>query len=621
VARDEYEAEQDRGLSGDGAHAESEIQRCEGLADTDPMALRRSAREAALRPGMAVKTVLALSSAMLAAYALHALFGLGGHRLDGFYLKWVTDAIALLSAAMCMWRAAAVRGERLAWALFSLGMASWGLGNIYYSIFLVDKNPVPIPSVADALFLGTYPPVFIALVLLSHSRIEDVGLGLSLDGVIAALGVAAVSSAVVVEAVLRGSAHASAAVFATSLAYPLCDLVLLGLVVGALALSGWRFDRMWVFLSGGLGVFTVTDGIFLFKVSHGTYVVGTILDAGWLLGAVLLSFAAWAPVGEGLSVQRGRRLLGGSGFFGLVGLTILIWGYFEHVNTLALVLASAVVLAAIVRGAVLIAEKLGSTRNEMELLARQNQRLLELDALRDSFVSVVSHELRTPLTSVCGYLELLQHGEGGPVTEEQQRLMAVIDRDAGRPLRLVEDLLFVGQVDAGTLTLELGAVDLGDLAAQSAETARTHAADTDIELVLSQGRLPVLVGDSGRLGQLLDNLISNALKFTPRGGRVTVRTGRNGDVAFAEVEDTGMGISAADQERLFERFFRTTSATAQAIPGIGLGVSISQAIAEAHDGKIIVSSLLRVGTTFRFEAPLPRANTELPSPTVAKAAA
>jgi signal transduction histidine kinase len=143
----------------------------------------------------------------------------------------------------------------------------------------------------------------------------------------------------------------------------------------------------------------------------------------------------------------------------------------------------------------------------------------------------------------------------------------------------------------------------------------------DIELVLSPGQLPVLVGDEGRLGQLLDNLISNALKFTPRGGRVTVRTGRNGDIAFVEVEDTGMGISAADQERLFERFFRTTSATAQAIPGIGLGLSISQAIAAAHGGTIIVSSLLGVGTTFRFEAPLARANTDLPAPVAALAAA
>jgi signal transduction histidine kinase len=570
---------------------------------------------------VAVKAVFALSSALLVAYAVHALFHVGGHRLDDFYLKWVTDTIALLSAVLCMWRAVVVRGERLAWALFGLGLTSWLLGNVYFSIFLVDKNPLPVPSVADALFLGTYPPVFIGVVLLCRSRIRDIGLGLSLDGLIPALGIAAVSSAVVVGAVFHASAHAGAAVLATNLAYPLCDMVLLGLVVGALALSGWRFDRMWVLLGAGLGVFTATDGLYLFKLTHGTYVVGTIIDAGWLLGAVLVSFAAWAPVGEGVSVQRGGRLLAGSGFFGLVGLAVLIWDRFQHVDTLALVLASAVVLAAMFRVAVLFAEKLGGARNEMALLALQNQRLLELDALRESFVSVVSHELRTPLTSVFGYLELLQDGEGGPVTEEQHRLLAVIGRNTARLLRLVEDLLFVGQVDAGTLVLELGPVDLNDLAAQSAETARTQAASMEIELVVSQGRLPVFVGDGGRLGQLLDNLISNAVKFTPQGGRVTLRTGRSGAVAFVEVEDTGMGISAADQERLFERFFRTASASAHAIPGIGLGLSISQAIAEAHGGKIIVSSLLGVGTTFRFEAPLPLANTELPSASAALAAA
>jgi signal transduction histidine kinase len=557
---------------------------------------------------------------MLAAYALHA-FGVGGHRLDGFYLKWVNDAIALLSAAVCMWRAIAVRAERLAWALLSAGMASWGLGNIYYSVFLIDKNPLPIPSVADGLWLGIYPPVFIALVLLARSRIRGVGLGLSLDGLIAALGIAAVSSAVVVGAVLRSSAHASMAEVATNLAYPLCDLLMLGLVVGALALSGWRLERMWVLLAGGLAAFTVTDGLFLFKVANGTYVVGTIIDAGWLLAVVLVSFAAWAPIGESMSVQRGSRLLAGSGFFGLVGLMILIWDHFQRVNPLALALSSGVVLAVILRMAVVFAENIGRARSETELLAIQNERLVEVDRLRDALVSVVSHELRTPLTSVCGYLELLQHGEGGPVTEEQQRMMAVIARNAGRLLRLVGDLLFVGQVDAGKLALELGPVDLDDLAAQSAETARTHAADKDIELALSQGRLPVLVGDGGRLGQLLDNLISNALKFTPRDGRVTVRTGWKGDAVFVEVEDTGMGISADDQERLFERFFRATSATAQAIPGIGLGLSISQAIAEAHDGKIMVSSRLGVGTTFRFEAPLPRANIELPSHSAALTAA
>jgi signal transduction histidine kinase len=113
-----------------------------------------------------------------------------------------------------------------------------------------------------------------------------------------------------------------------------------------------------------------------------------------------------------------------------------------------------------------------------------------------------------------------------------------------------------------------------------------------------------MLADQGRLGQLLDNLISNALKFTPPQGRVTVRVGQIGESVLFEVADTGIGIDAADQERLFERFFRTQAASENAIPGTGLGLSISQAIAEAHGGQISVRSEVGVGTTFRVDLPL-----------------
>jgi signal transduction histidine kinase len=572
---------------------------------------RESARQQAVRPGAAVKIVCALSGVLLAAVAVHALFGIGGSGLDGFFSKWVSDAVVLLSAVVCMWRAVVVRAERLAWALLSVGVASWAFGTVYYSVFLIDVDPLPVPSVADAFWLGLYPAVFIALALLARSRIKGVGLGLSLDGITAALGIAAISSAVVVGTVLKSSTGTSKAEAAMNLAYPLCDLLMFGMVVGVLALSGWRLTRMWGLLAGGLAAFAVADGLFLVKAANGTFVGGTILDAGWLLAAVLVSFAAWAPIGEATTKRRESRLFAGSGFFGLVGLAILIWDHFQRLDTLALALASAVVLAVFLRMAVIFAENLRRARGQTEQLALQNEGLLELDRLRDGFVAVVSHEFRTPLTSVRGYLELLQGGEGGPVSEEQQRLMAVIARNTDRLIRLVGDLLFVGQVDEGKLELALGPVDLGNLVAQSAEAARTHAADKDIELVVSAEQLPLLIGDSGRLGQLLDNLISNALKFTPPEGRVTVRAGWNGNVAFVEVEDTGMGISADDQKRLFERFFRTSSVTAQSIPGSGLGLSISQAIAEAHGGKISLCSDPGAGTTFRLEAPLPLANTDM----------
>jgi signal transduction histidine kinase len=116
--------------------------------------------------------------------------------------------------------------------------------------------------------------------------------------------------------------------------------------------------------------------------------------------------------------------------------------------------------------------------------------------------------------------------------------------------------------------------------------------------------VPSCVGDAGRLGQTLDNLISNALKFTPAGGRVDIRVLDRRDRVAIEVADTGLGIAPEDQRRLFERFYRTSSATENAIPGVGLGLSISRAIVEGHGGRIAVSSEVGRGTTFTIEIPL-----------------
>src|SRR5713226_8665572 len=171
-------------------------------------------------------------------------------------------------------------------------------------------------------------------------------------------------------------------------------------------------------------------------------------------------------------------------------------------------------------------------------------------------------------------------------------------------MRLVGDLLFVAQVEAGKLTLERRELELDALVAESVEAAGplaaqrrvAHGSETELEGALS--------GDPARLAQLVDNLISNAIKFTPAGGRVVVRLASSNGSAVLEVEATGMGISAQEQERLFERFYRTRSAGEKAIQGTGLGLSIAQAIAQAHGGHIGVTSEEGVGTTFHVELPL-----------------
>jgi len=239
-------------------------------------------------------------------------------------------------------------------------------------------------------------------------------------------------------------------------------------------------------------------------------------------------------------------------------------------------------------------------------LAAQNERLRELDRLKDEFIALVSHELRTPLTSIRGYTELLLDGEAGELGDDQRQFLGVVERNAHRLLHLVGDLLFLAQVEAGKLVLDVGAVDLGAVASESVEAARPQAEAKGITLTLATGPVPLVAGDRARIGQLMDNLVSNAIKFTPESGRVDVRVRALQKRAVVEVRDSGIGIPANERKHLFQRFYRTSTATEQAIQGTGLGLAISKAIVEAHDGRITLTSEEDVGTTFRVELPLGR---------------
>jgi signal transduction histidine kinase len=237
-------------------------------------------------------------------------------------------------------------------------------------------------------------------------------------------------------------------------------------------------------------------------------------------------------------------------------------------------------------------------------IAHQNEELVELDQLKDTFVASVSHELRTPLTSIRGFLEVVLEGEAGELNEEQNELLRIVERNADRLLALVGDLLFVAQLDAGELELELRDSDLAEIAAGAVEGMRPWAEAKAISLDLeTDPQLPIRA-DANRLGQLLDNLVSNAVKFTPEGGRIRVSARLLDNAAVLEVADTGIGIPARDQAQLFERFFRASTATEHAIQGTGLGLSISKAIAEAHEGRIAVESSEGKGTTFVVTLPL-----------------
>ena len=248
-------------------------------------------------------------------------------------------------------------------------------------------------------------------------------------------------------------------------------------------------------------------------------------------------------------------------------------------------------------------ELLEGERQVAQALAEQNAQLRELDRMKDQFVSTVSHELRTPITAIIGYLELMLDGEAGELTEQQARFLDIVSRNSDRLFRLVNDILTVARIDAGRLTLEPAQVDLVALAAGEVESSRASADVKEVDLRFVSTDEPLsLWADPMRLGQLIGNLLSNAVKFTPKGGTVTLTVDRRDEVAVVEVADTGVGIPADEVGRLFERFFRASTATTE--QGTGLGLSIVKSIVDAHGGSISVRSDEGVGTTFVVELPV-----------------
>jgi PAS domain S-box-containing protein len=241
-------------------------------------------------------------------------------------------------------------------------------------------------------------------------------------------------------------------------------------------------------------------------------------------------------------------------------------------------------------------------------LNAQNKRLMELDQLKNAFVSAVSHELRTPLTSIQGYTEFLEDGLGGPLTPKQAEFIRHIAVGARRLGRLVDDLLDFARLEAGSFKLVLGPVELRGLVGDVTESLQPQAAAMQVGLraVLPDGPV-TLTADGQRLEQVLTNLVHNALKFTPVDGCVTVTLSTDGAEARIEVTDTGVGIAAEHQTRLFDKFYQTGTVAPGAIGGAGLGLFISKSLIEAHGGHIGVESVPGQGARFWFTLPIQKA--------------
>ncbi len=469
--------------------------------------------------------------------------------------------------------------RRRPWYLIASCPALWVVGYGIQQFYVSSGIAIPVGYAADAFFLAGNAGLIAALVLLLLSR--ESRFDSSLDVGIVVLAVSQLAWATLISKyALDGTLPLLGR--ATQIAYAFTDVVMLALVARILVAPGKR-TASFLLVPGGVVCILVADFGF-----------------NWLtLAGINTATVDFAPPQWS--------------YLGLLFVAASVTPFILATKALgnALLDKHLVLFCAVTGGALMqlvLVRMVGFFRavSSSRALASQNERLRELDALKDEFIASVSHELRTPLTSIRGYLELLQTEESENLRPEQREFLAIVDRNGERLLGLVSDLLFVAQIDAGRLELALAETDLGKLVEQTVESGRPAAAEKGIRLNAEIEERSVVRGDRTRLAQLLDNLVSNALKFTPPGGLVRVQLRTSGTKAVLEVSDTGVGMPAKDQEGLFDRFYRTPGARRQGVPGTGLGLSIVKAIVDAHEGTIGVVSSEGTGTIFRIELPLAR---------------
>lgn len=230
--------------------------------------------------------------------------------------------------------------------------------------------------------------------------------------------------------------------------------------------------------------------------------------------------------------------------------------------------------------------------------------LRRLERVRQDFVANVSHEFKTPLTAIQGFAETLLAGAVDD-PENNRRFLGIIREHATRLARLTDDLLKLARIEAGKLELEFHPVGITELIERCAETTLLKATRKQIALEIEVlPGLPAMRGDPGLLREVLQNLLDNAVQYSGAGGRISVTAEVRGREAVISVSDTGMGIPLADQERIFERFYRVDAARSREAGGTGLGLSIARHIVEAHGGRIWVDSEVGAGSKFSFSIPL-----------------
>jgi two-component system, OmpR family, phosphate regulon sensor histidine kinase PhoR len=342
------------------------------------------------------------------------------------------------------------------------------------------------------------------------------------------------------------------------------------------------------------------------RVVYSNAAFAQILGSGTTAAGTNVAGSNGVPGGDGIpgrSVGQGRRLVELVRQTELLGVVKQALTSEERVESEVTVGTVRVRTFAVTAAPVRASEE-GGTAIGAVLVLHDISELRRLERVRQDFVANVSHEFKTPLTAIRGFAETLLGGALDDV-DHRVRFVEIIQDHAERLTRLTDDLLKLSTIEAGKMELELLSVSPPELLKMCADTASFAAKKKQQTIKIECARdLPAVRGDSGRLRDVLQNLLDNAVQYTPSGGHIVASAARDGDEIVFTVADNGIGIPQAEQERIFERFYRVDEGRSREVGGTGLGLSIARHIAEAHGGRVWVESAIGQGSRFHFSVPI-----------------
>jgi two-component system cell cycle response regulator len=357
---------------------------------------------------LALRICWCVAGALLAFFMLQVVTGVGGRGLTDFLQDYLYNALLFGGAGFCLWRAVAVREERPQWLVVGFAIVSWTAADIVWTAVYADDPNAPYPSIADALWLTWYPASLVALVLLVRSRLRDARASLWLDGLIGAVATTALAAALAYGPVIHeGSAGDLSPAVVTGLAYPVGDLLLLGMIIAIFGLTSWNPGRAWLVLGLGLALNAVGDAIYLVQTADGTWQENSWVNAFWPASSLLVGLAAWQPIRRASALEdHSLRVVIVPVVCGVGAVGLLAYDHFSSLNGLTVSLAGVTLLLVLVRTALVFAENqrvLAHSRREAltdPLTGLRNRRSLMNDleeslprATREESIALVLFDL------------------------------------------------------------------------------------------------------------------------------------------------------------------------------------------------------------------------------------